>query len=161
MATFYETSDDQYRRWRTFGFLPMDINLSYKWAGGGLVSTPSDLVKMGNTILTDSTFLSESTQAVFWEPMKLKNGEVNPQRYALGWRSYQDFEHDAFPQPTWIVHHGGVSKGSMNLLVLFPEHDLVIDASINTKTPEFDLLWNEVMNLAGIFLEAQQKGEAN
>ena len=49
----------------------------------------------------------------------------------------------------------------MNLLVLFPEHDLVIDASINTKTPEFDLLWNEVMSLAGIFLDAQQNDEAN
>ncbi len=155
MATFYETSDEDYRKWRTFGFLPTDINLSYKWAGGGLVSTPSDLVRMGNTILTDSTFLNKKTLSTFWEPQKLENGEVNPQRYALGWRSYREFEHTGFEKPTWIVHHGGVSKGAMNFLLLFPEHDLVIDAAINTKAPEFDLLWTEVMDLAAIFLKTE------
>ena len=46
-ATFYQTEDDYYREYRTMG-IRHDVNLSYKWAGGGFISTPTDLVRMGN-----------------------------------------------------------------------------------------------------------------
>lgn len=152
IATFYETSKDKYRKWNTFGFIPNEIDLSYKWAGGGIMSTPIDLVKMGNAILFDSLFLSADTKAVFFEPQKLSSGKINPQFYALGWRSYKEYKNEKFDKSVWMVHHGGVSKGSMNFLVMFPEYDLVIDAAINTRTSDFLIFWEEVMKLASFFL---------
>lgn len=152
IATFYETSTDKYRKWNTFGFIPNEIDLSYKWAGGGIMSTPTDLVKMGSAILSDSLFLSADTKAVFFEPQKLSSGKINPQLYALGWRSYKEYKNEKFDKSVWMVHHGGVSKGSMNFLVMFPEYDLVIDAAINTRTSDFLIFWEEVMKLASFFL---------
>ncbi len=149
---FYETKNGKYRPWKTWGIFPHDIDLSYKGAGGGIMSTPTDLVRMGNAIVSDSSFLREETKAIFFEPQTLNNGEVNEQLYALGWRSYKEYENEKFDETVWIVHHGGVSKGSMNLLVLFPDEELVINASINTRTEEFSYFWEEVMQLASFFL---------
>ncbi len=152
IARFYKTKGSNYKKWPAFGIFNKKIDLSYKWAGGGLLSTPTDLVKMGNAILTDSTFISKKTMSVFFKQQELENGEVNPQRYALGWRSYYEYEDDAFTKKVWMVHHGGISKGAMNFLLLFPEYDLVINASINTRTDDFSIFWKEVTTLSSFFL---------
>ena len=62
---------------------------------------------------------------------------------------------------TWIVHHGGVSKGSMNFLVLFPAYNLVIDASINARAEEFSHFSEHVFELASIFLEELEKKDVS
>nr|WP_299343699.1 serine hydrolase [Allomuricauda sp.] len=160
-ATFYETLDGSYREYRTMG-IRHDVNLSYKWAGGGFISTPTDLVKMGNAWLADSTFLSMETKKEFWTPVRLSNGKVNEQEYALGWRSWLRYENESLMdgKPIWMVHHGGVSKGSMNFLVLFPEYDLVIDASINARAEHFGDFAREVRKIANCFLKTLPKQES-
>lgn len=162
-ATFYETEDGYYREFRSFEQL-YDINLSYKWAGGGFISTPTDLVKLGNAWLTDTTFIDQKTKRQFWTPVKLKNGKVNEQQYAVGWRSYLSFKDQRLgggKTSYWIVHHGGVSKGSQNLLILFPNYDLVIDASINANIESFSKLFDEVLRLANVFLEPLERKESS
>src|SRR5690606_21313221 len=62
------------------------VDNSSKWAGGGYLSTPTDLVRFGNGILNNS-LLDENTKALLFRPVKLANGEVNEQNYALGWRN--------------------------------------------------------------------------
>lgn len=157
-AEFYETSsNNKYRQWHTFGFPHPYQNLSYKWAGGGLLSTPSDLVKLGNALLNDTSFVSTKTRNMFFEPQSLSNGEINEQKYALGWRSYYDYASQHLlgeDKPVWTVHHGGVSKGSMNLLCLFPNQGVVIDVSINGRPKDFDFspFWFQVMDLVQPFL---------
>lgn len=157
-AAFYETSsNNKYRQWHTFGFPHPNQNLSYKWAGGGLLSTPSDLVKMGNALLNDTTFVRPKVRNTFFEPQRLSNGEINEQKYALGWRSYYDYASEHLlgeDKPVWLVHHGGVSKGSMNLLCLFPNEGVVIDVAINGRPKDFDFspFWHQVMNLVRPFL---------
>ncbi|MDZ4260816.1 MAG: serine hydrolase domain-containing protein, partial [Pseudomonadota bacterium] len=59
-----------------------DDNLSNKYAGGGYVSTPIDLVKFGNTLLGND-FLSAPAKDVLWTAVPLINGEMNPEGYAL------------------------------------------------------------------------------
>ncbi|MET1260590.1 serine hydrolase domain-containing protein [Flagellimonas sp. DF-77] len=160
-ATFYQTEDDYYREYRTMG-IKHDVNLSYKWAGGGFISTPTDLVKMGNAYLGDPSFLSASTKQEFWTPVRLENGNINEQEYALGWRSWPTYENELLldgETPIWMVHHGGVSKGSMNFLVLFPNYGLVIDASINSRAATFGEFAAEVRQLADFFLRAVPKEE--
>lgn len=162
-AIFYNTDGGYYREYRSFGQVH-DINLSYKWAGGGFISTPTDLVTMGNAYLKDDTFISHETKRTFWTPMKLDNGEVNEQLYALGWRSYLAHTNATIldsETPVWMVHHGGVSKGSQNFLVLFPNYDLVIDASINTNVEDFWTLSNEVYKIANAFLKTIEKEETS
>jgi CubicO group peptidase (beta-lactamase class C family) len=160
-AEFYETSsNNMYRKWHTFGFPHSDQNLSYKWAGGGLLSTPTDLVKMGNALLNDTTFVTTKVRNVFFEPQRLTNGEINEQKYALGWRSYYDYASEHLlgeGKPVWMVHHGGVSKGSMNLLCLFPNENVVIDVVINGRAKDFDFtpFWYQVMDLVQPFLKEQ------
>ena len=144
---FYDTKNDKYKKFRTMGAFSAKPNLSYKWAGGGIVSTPTDLVKLGNAFLTDTTFVSKEVFDLYTEPQILNNGHMNEQSYALGWRHYRDHEDQAFNKKVDIIHHGGVSKGSMNFLVLFPKYDFVINASINADTDDFSVLWNEVMHL--------------
>ena len=159
-ATFYESEGGYYREYRNL-WGNRTANLSYKWAGGGFISTPTDLVKMGNAYLADSTFLSWNTKRTFWTPVKLSNGKVNEQEYALGWRSYTHYQNETFLQgaPIWMVHHGGVSKGSMNLLILLPNYDLVIDASINARAASFGDFAYEVRQLANFFLEHLDRDE--
>ncbi len=89
-ATFYQIWDGYYREYRNFE-IKYDVNMSYKWAGGGFISTPTDLVKLGNAWLNDSTFISQETVKEFWTPAKLNTGEVNWQEYALRWRSYLNY----------------------------------------------------------------------
>ena len=156
-AVFYELHQNSFRKWRSRNLSSHKVNLSYKWAGGGLISTPSDMVKMGNSLVTDSIFISHGIRDNFWVPVRLANGEVNEQQYASGWRSYRSYATEHLlgeDTPVWMVHHGGVSKGSMNLLALFPDYELVINVSLNGREDDIDFtpFWFEVMNIAQPFL---------
>ena len=160
-AKFYEiTTNGEYRDWHTFGFPHPNQNLSYKWAGGGMLSTPTDLVKLGNALLNDTTFISTKIRNIFFEPQRLSNGDINEQKYALGWRSDYDYVTENLlgeDTPVWMVHHGGVSKGSMNLLYLFPYENVVIDVAINGREKEFDFtpFWYHVIDIVKPFLNTQ------
>jgi len=156
-AVFYELHQNRFRKWRSGNISSHKVNLSYKWAGGGLISTPADMVKMGNILVSDSTFISREIRDDFWEPVALASGEVNEQQYASGWRSYKSYDTEHLLGegiPVWMVHHGGVSKGSMNLLALFPDYELVINVSVNGRKDQIDFtpFWFEVMNIAQPFL---------
>lgn len=158
-ATFYQTEEGWYREYRNFEQV-YDVNLSYKWAGGGFISTPSDLVKLGNAWTSDTTFINNSLKQQFWTPVRLQNGEINEQEYAVGFRSnlvYNDELLVTEDKSFWIVHHGGVSKGSQNFLLIFPNYELVIDASINANVEPFSKLSSEVMKIAAVFLESLEK----
>jgi len=156
-AVFYELHQNSFRKWRSRNLSSHKVNLSYKWAGGGLISTPSDMVNLGNVLVSDSTFINREIRNNFWEPVLLANGEVNEQQYAAGWRSYKSYGTEHLlgeDTPVWMVHHGGVSKGSMNLLALFPNYELVINVSVNGREENIDFtpFWFEVMNIAQPFL---------
>lgn len=161
-AVFYELHQNKYRKWQSLKLSSHKVNLSYKWAGGGLISTPSDMVKMGNALLSDSTFISRGIRDDFWEPVALASGEVNEQQYASGWRSYKSYDTEHLlgeKTPVWMVHHGGVSKGSMNLLALFPDYELVINVSVNGREENIDFspFWIEVMKIVQPFLLKAEK----
>lgn len=161
LATFYQIEKGYYREHRTFG-IKHDVNLSYKWAGGGFISTPTDLVKLGNAWVADSSFLSTQTKREFWSPVRLTNGAINEQEYALGWRSWLRYENESLAdgEAIWMVHHGGISKGSMNFLVLFPNYGLVVDASINGRLENFGKFSSEVRKFANLFLSNIPKKES-
>lgn len=110
------------------------VDLSQKLPGGGWVTTPSDLVRIGSAWL-DTDYLPEDVRDEFFTPVRIASGEVNPQNYALGWR-----------RRVWDVpgvgevlnlNHGGVSKGAQAWLMVLPEHDVVIAFTTNARTAQF------------------------
>jgi serine beta-lactamase-like protein LACTB len=112
------------------------VDLSQKWAGGGLAASSVDLAKLGAAWL-DPAFIHADIQQQFWTPQKLNNGEVNEQNYALGWRvTVRDHlfcdKENKLSKPIRYLHHGGVSDGAQSWLVVYPELQLVLAMNGNT-----------------------------
>ncbi|MDZ7928314.1 MAG: serine hydrolase domain-containing protein [Agrobacterium sp.] len=133
--------------------LTAPVNSSYKWASGGFMSTPTDLVKLGNSWITLKLF-SDETRQLFFTPQTLANGDINPQSYALGWRVEQKKieQIKKGEVDVRIVHHGGTAQGSSAFLVIFPEYELVIAATMNGLSENFGVLSNICFSAAGMYL---------
>lgn len=107
-----------------------EVNLSNKWAGGGFLSTPSDLVHAGNVLL-DTSFLNKETIGIITTPQRLNNDFINEQNYALGWRHSFSNRYFSGETKVEIIHHGGMAVGSQALLVVYPEYNMVVAISMN------------------------------
>jgi CubicO group peptidase (beta-lactamase class C family) len=131
LSQFYwnnEGRTDQVRSWRK-------VDLSHRLAGGGFISTSSDLVKMGNAFL-DNEFISAETRNTFWTPQKLPDGSETPNGYALGWRVLTKKMNDEIGEITF-ANHGGVSRGAQSWLMVLPDHNISIAVNINSNTDSF------------------------
>jgi len=133
LAKFYwnnKGQQNQVREWR-------DVDLSHRLAGGGFISTPTDLVKMGSAMLNDE-YLSANARQTFWTPQTLPDGSETPNGYALGWRVITKNINDEIGDITF-VNHGGVSRGAQSWLMVIPEHHISIAVNINSNT---DIFWD-------------------
>lgn len=131
-AEFYDVEPNHYKR--TF-----KVDNSNKWAGGGMISTPSDLVQLGNSLLMEA-ILKKVTFETLTTPVRIANGEVNEQNYALGWR-VDEFE--LSDKKVTVIHHGGTATGSTALWIIIPEYNLTAAIMINRSVegfPLFDIL---------------------
>lgn len=115
------------------------VDNSYKWAGGGLLSTPSDLVIMGGSLLSCS-LLKKETVALLFTPQLLSDGKNT--NYGFGWRIGTD------KMVRRIIHHGGSIDGGRTFLMLYPDHNLVVAITANMfegtniNVPEMETLAN-------------------
>lgn len=160
----YKTTGGSSKVWPIFKIFTHDRNLSYNWAGGGMLATPTDMVKLGNAILTDPDFVSSSTYNEFTAPQKYRNGEyILNKEVALGWTvltNYQmDLSEDEYTNVT-LLRSGGVKHGSGNILLLIPEYNFVIDVAINGSGGNGGL-WDEVLMLSKFFLTSIRYGYTN
>lgn len=128
-ASFYWRDDSSLRRWRR-------VNHSYKWAGGGLIATSTDLAHIGAAWL-DTTFITRETRQAFWRPQRLADGSSNPQSYAIGWRSNPNTGLLGPGKPVWNVHHGGVSKGAFSWLCVYPDLGIAVALNSNARLEDF------------------------
>ncbi|WP_444902425.1 serine hydrolase domain-containing protein [Microbulbifer sp. SSSA007] len=152
IARFYKSNGLSGEELRLREWRPVD--LSHRLPGGGFISTPSDLVKLGALYL-DDRYLSPETREIFWTPQKLANGDVNEQNYALGWRVREmEISEVGFLR---VVNHGGVSRGSQSWLMIIPEYKLSIAVNINRKTKVFWDFGNVSMDIAAAFIRQQEK----
>ncbi len=133
-ASFYLTDDGYAKKHR-------DVNLSQKWAGGGLAASSVDLALLGSAWFNPD-YIPAAVQQQFWTPQKLSNGEVNEQFYALGWRHFsQDHlfcdKDNPLSRTVSFVHHGGVSDGAQSWLVIYPQLQLVVAMNTNTVKEKY------------------------
>jgi len=151
LASFYWNNkgiNPQVRKWRK-------VDLSHRLAGGGFISTSSDLVKMGSAFLQND-FISKKTRNTFWTPQILPNGSETPNGYALGWRFMTIKVDDEFGEIT-LANHGGVSRGAQSWLMVIPEYDMSISVNINSNTDTFWDFGKVSMQLAKMFILAKKE----
>lgn len=108
------------------------VDNSYKWAGGGFLSTAEDLVRMGRNLLDARGGLRRETIDLLWTSQKLKNGE--PTNYGIGWGLIVDSAGGR-----WVGHTGGAMGGTSYLLIC-PERKLVAAIIINSDVTFIRLL---------------------
>lgn len=103
------------------------VDNSYKWAGGGFVSTTTDLIKFGEAMMQPG-FLSEQTLAEVTTPQVLKNGKKT--HYGIGWEigSHGDKK---------VYGHGGGSVGGITVFRIYPEDQLVIVMTSNSSNTKY------------------------
>jgi CubicO group peptidase (beta-lactamase class C family) len=136
-VSFYTTASGNY-----LAAYPTDA--SYKIAGGGIVSTPADLVRLGMALLGDK-LVSETTRTVLWTPVKLPDGSTNPENYGLGWRIDAAKGFPDAQDETLLCHHGGVQEGGVCFFVIAPAYGIAAAAVANTGEAAAR---TEVQNLA-------------
>lgn len=117
------------------------VDNSYKWAGGGFLSTPEDLLRFANAHLGDD-FLSDEARALLFTPQRTRDGEsVN---YGFGW-SVQ-----TRPDGRRYLAHSGGSVGGTSLLIMQPDTRVVVAGTINLSGADLAVV-NQVLRL---FVEA-------
>lgn len=98
------------------------VDSSYKWAGGGFLSTPEDLVRFGQAHMQPG-FLQAETLAELQTSQVLRSGEET--NYGLAWRTGTQDDGDV------TLGHSGGSVGGTTLLILIPAHDMVVAGVVN------------------------------
>jgi len=149
LATFYWNNKGKQslvREWR-------EVDLSHRLAGGGFISTSTDLVKMGAAYMQND-FISAQTRETFWTPQILPDGSETPNGYALGWRVITRKIDDDIGEVTF-ANHGGVSRGAQSWLMVIPEHNMSIAVNINANTEVFWHFGKVSMQLAKTFILAK------
>lgn len=131
LSKFYDIENKKYKE-------VFKVNNSNKWAGGGFIATPTDLVTLGNAFLNHQ-LLSRKTVQSLTQPVTLTNGQINEQNYAIGWRSHISKSVFEDNHPVQVFHHAGMATGATSIFVLFPEYNSSISLLINKTEPPSNL----------------------
>lgn len=122
------------------------VDSSYKWAGGGFLSTAEDLVRFGTAHLHPGFFKPETLDLLF---TSLRTSDGKETGVGLAWRIGKD------EQGRRIVHHSGAINGGRTVLLMYPDSGLVIAFVSNmTNTPV--LTESTALALAEPFLDGRE-----
>lgn len=120
------------------------VDNSYKWAGGGFLSTTTDLIKFGEAHMTEG-FLSASTLKEFTTSQVLANGDSTS--YGVGWRTYK---HDGLHG----YGHTGGSVGGITAFRIYPEERLILVLLSNSSDTKYGEAGDKIVNW---FLSSSKK----
>jgi len=93
------------------------VDNSYKWAGGGFLSTSEDLVRFGSALLQPG-FLKADTLKVMFTSQKTNAGEETG--YGIGWGVGKS------KSAKLMYEHAGGSVGGTSQLIIYPETHVVV-----------------------------------
>jgi serine beta-lactamase-like protein LACTB, mitochondrial len=127
------------------------VDNSYKWAGGGFLSTPSDLVRFGFAML-DGDLLQPKTVEMLWTPLRLESGKSTG--YGLGWGIDE-------VDGRRVISHGGGSVGGTTEFMIFPEQRMVVAITTNLTDAETVTIANAVAELFAPAGKAEPPGEGS
>lgn len=104
------------------------VDNSYKWAGGGFLSTSEDLARFGHAHINPG-FLSDTTLSLWHTSMKTTTGE--PTGYGVGWSVNVDGLGEE-----WFGHSGG-SVGGITQLTVYPYPKVVVALLTNSGRVDY------------------------
>jgi serine beta-lactamase-like protein LACTB, mitochondrial len=122
------------------------VDNSYKWAGGGFLSTPEDLVRFGSSLLQPG-FLKAETLKIMFTQQKTISGQEVP--YGIGWFLQKS------RSGKWTYEHSGGSVGGTSELILYPDSHVVIALVTNLSDAPWKL--EEVEAVAGKFADESKE----
>lgn len=123
------------------------VDNSYKWAGGGFLSTPEDMLVFANAHM-EPGFLQAETLEMLFASQRLRDGTETG--YGVGWRSVTNEHGDR------IVSHTGGSVGGRTVLTLNRDTGLSVAIVANLSSAPIG------NGLAGRIEEMfRSEGEAN
>jgi CubicO group peptidase (beta-lactamase class C family) len=93
------------------------VDNSYKWAGGGFLSSSEDLVKFGSALLQPGFLKPESLRLLFTS-QKTTDGKESG--YGIGWFAGKSKSGQR------IYQHSGWSVGGTSQLILYPDAHVVV-----------------------------------
>ncbi|HET6361812.1 MAG TPA: serine hydrolase domain-containing protein [Gemmatimonadota bacterium] len=124
------------------------VDNSNKWAGGGFLSTPTELAELAFALFEGEP-LERATLEILWTPQRLRDGSLT--EYGIGWYVSED------AAGRRMVGHGGGSIGGTTLFWLWPEQELVVALTANlSEAPLGGRAFAE--RLGTPFLAAGEKG---
>jgi CubicO group peptidase (beta-lactamase class C family) len=98
------------------------VDNSYKWAGGGFLSTPEDLIRFGFGHIREP-LLEPETVALLFTPQRLDSGEATG--YGIGWSTGEDWSGRR------TVGHTGGSAGGTTAFFAWPDQQMVVAVVAN------------------------------
>ena len=98
---------------------------SYKWAGGGFLSTTEDLAEFGDALMR-GRLLRPETVKLLWTSQRTTAGSET--HYGIGW----SVETDSAGRRR--ISHGGGSVGGTAFLVIYPDQELVLAVLVNSDS---------------------------
>lgn len=117
LATLYAWRDGELVR------IPQPEDPSYKWAGGGLISTPTDLVRLADGYFNG--YLDSATVSLMWTSQRLESGRETG--VGFGWRNGRDIDGRR------VLEHAGSMEGARTVVSIFPEEKLVVALMTNRE----------------------------
>jgi len=133
-AGYYERGPDRELRNAPYA------NLSYKVAGGGIVSTPEDLVRFASALF-EPGFVDTETHALLMTPMKTTEGRATG--YGFGWGIAKDRNGRRFG-------HTGGQIGTTTALVAYPDARIAVALMCNIAGAPLGM--DEAVAIAELFL---------
>ncbi|GAA3652392.1 serine hydrolase domain-containing protein [Flavivirga jejuensis] len=113
------------------------VDNSYKWAGGGFISTTHDLIKFGNAMI-EAQFLSKKTIKELTTSQKLTNGKKTG--YGIGWGIIKKKKLKGFG-------HNGGSVGGITKFDIYPKEQLVVVALSNSSNVDYGDVIDRIVTL--------------
>jgi len=132
---------------------------SFLFGAGGFISTPSDLVKMARATYPGE-YLSARLMQEILTPTELKSGEVNPERYSLGWRVGEIRLADGEDRGWSVLHHGGVTdEAATGFLLVVPDCRASIAFTTNYVPEEFWKMRSRVAEILKMHIDPEECSE--
>ncbi|XP_015996602.2 serine beta-lactamase-like protein LACTB, mitochondrial isoform X1 [Rousettus aegyptiacus] len=144
------------------------VDNSYKWAGGGFLSTVGDLLKFGNAMLYGYQvglfknsnenllpgYLKPETMVMIWTPVP--NTEMSwdkEGKYAMAWGVVEKKQtYGSCRKQRHYASHTGGAVGASSVLLILPEE---LDAeSINKKVPPRGIVVSIICNMQSVGLNS-------
>ena len=118
--------------------LAPEVNNSWKWAGGGFISTTEDVAKF---LWKHSSYnyLTEKSIKEMTTPQKTKDGKTT--NYGLGWRTRYDKNNNV------LIGHTGGSVGGTTYAFMAPHSNTIVVMTTNLSSASFGSLANDLFEI--------------